>query len=950
MQDFFEAVFRMDVNDDVSELVEYIEENVPRDPDVVVFVVFQLLKVKRLRAAFALAMLFSNSGYQHPVVCVALSIGGLLFGIPTEEERGLEGLRSCSLASVMTVEGHATFHTDVLIPLFAHLFEMDDEKSDDHWVSRVFEILKTVIPRFRTRFDWNASVPNVSLEEMRLRGREQANLITYSLPPSDVPCQRRRVVVVDRKFVFSSYPYLVCQPWRPLDVEPRIVAAMNAYGWHAVSCRIDCKDPIDDYRTVIATCRQQNAEILIFDEDFVLTRREKESSRQVRTDIITMLRRDMPSTKLVGILPDAGLIDPNLLTELLPLLDVVLSTTMPSSFMESEPALVTKVLQLPMPYAGSFDAPNRSLVPQMLFVGRATGLDALWLSAADQLNLPIKKKPMMPRPDGFPTLENYALYRRELAEETCYLRFSEQPDLTSPVADFCFETILGGSLLVQEASSDMHRYFVPGEHYLEFSSLAELSSVARFITERREEAEEIRRCGNAFARERYCDEKLVGYLDKFLYFPDQPSERLDIRNDALQTPKRKLVSFEYLSVGKWCEQVPPTGLLAGSGNLVSYFHTSDDFDAVDLSGLSLKGDGYEDLFPYDEASIGSLLHHFDFKSRRIIHHQVPPFVARLENVRIELPSFGVFLDRHLLMEESFHSKFMTNLEANNSFGVYGARREAQFEINVADPYGSSSLMLDVKYYIDYGVNQYEEGPFVLISGAYPSNYHHWMSEMLTRLWCLAAVPELNALPILLYDPLLPFQLETLTALGVSPERIKVFDGKTLHAKTLIFPSYITPESFSLKQISWLRDSLLPAFGVDTTLPPQTLVYVSRAKAGIRRLINEASVVAGLQSRGFQVFFLENMTVKEQLELFNSAKIVVMPHGAAGINMIFAQPGSTLIELYPASYRQTSHLVYALLNKCRYGYFICDDSGCGKGDMIADANALFRAVDKALASC
>ncbi len=33
------------------------------------------------------------------------------------------------------------------------------------------------------------------------------------------------------------------------------------------------------------------------------------------------------------------------------------------------------------------------------------------------------------------------------------------------------------------------------------------------------EAEEIRRRGNAFARERYSDEKLIGYLDKALFYP-----------------------------------------------------------------------------------------------------------------------------------------------------------------------------------------------------------------------------------------------------------------------------------------------------------------------------------------------------------------------------------------------------------------------------------------------
>ena len=195
--------------------------------------------------------------------------------------------------------------------------------------------------------------------------------------------------------------------------------------------------------------------------------------------------------------------------------------------------------------------------------------------------------------DRLPTLENHAHHRQCLAEETCYLNFSIQPDQTSPVTSFCFETILGGSLLVQEASPEMHRYFVPGEHYLEFSTLAELSSIARFITEQREEAEEIRRCGNVFSRERYSDEKLIGYIDKVLYFPDQPSAPLETQNTGLQTWKMEIVPFEYISVGKWCRHVHPSELLTGAGNLVSYFHDlNDSSDLIDAFGLCLKGKGY----------------------------------------------------------------------------------------------------------------------------------------------------------------------------------------------------------------------------------------------------------------------------------------------------------------------------------------------------------------------
>ena len=65
----------------------------------------------------------------------------------------------------------------------------------------------------------------------------------------------------------------------------------------------------------------------------------------------------------------------------------------------------------------------------------------------------------------------------------------------------------------------MDCYFIEGEHYLPFTTFADLRSVAKFIQDNPEEAEDIRRKGNAFFRERYIDDKLMAYLDQRLFSP-----------------------------------------------------------------------------------------------------------------------------------------------------------------------------------------------------------------------------------------------------------------------------------------------------------------------------------------------------------------------------------------------------------------------------------------------
>ena len=62
----------------------------------------------------------------------------------------------------------------------------------------------------------------------------------------------------------------------------------------------------------------------------------------------------------------------------------------------------------------------------------------------------------------------------------------------------------------------MDYYFVAGEHYLEFTTFAELRAIARFLLDRPDEAEEIRSQGAAFAGERYNAYSIVGSLDRHL--------------------------------------------------------------------------------------------------------------------------------------------------------------------------------------------------------------------------------------------------------------------------------------------------------------------------------------------------------------------------------------------------------------------------------------------------
>lgn len=164
---------------------------------------------------------------------------------------------------------------------------------------------------------------------------------------------------------------------------------------------------------------------------------------------------------------------------------------------------------------GSTDKP---LVPSLYFRGDAHWTRRLWFSAIHSSGLPFRKRLKKENP-----LEDNAAYMRDLYESTCCLSLTTLNwgalGWLRCISGRSFEIPLSGALLVQEYSPQMHRCFTPGEHYLEFTTIAELAAIVRFIAERPEEAEEIRRCGHAFAREHYSSDAIISQIDRYLYFP-----------------------------------------------------------------------------------------------------------------------------------------------------------------------------------------------------------------------------------------------------------------------------------------------------------------------------------------------------------------------------------------------------------------------------------------------
>jgi len=103
--------------------------------------------------------------------------------------------------------------------------------------------------------------------------------------------------------------------------------------------------------------------------------------------------------------------------------------------------------------------------------------------------------------------------------------------------------------------------------------------------------------------------------------------------------------------------------------------------------------------------------------------------------------------------------------------------------------------------------------------------------------------------------------------------------------------------------------------------PDKLLYLSRQDATTRRLLHEPGLIKRLERLGFEVVLCSQLTLEEQILLFQQAEMVVGPHGAALVNLLFCRPGARALELFPEYCVQPHYRGLAAWRKLQYGYLV-----------------------------
>jgi hypothetical protein len=229
--------------------------------------------------------------------------------------------------------------------------------------------------------------------------------------------------------------------------------------------------------------------------------------------------------------------------------------------------------------------------------------------------------------------------------------------------------------------------------------------------------------------------------------------------------------------------------------------------------------------------------------------------------------------------------------------------------------------------------------FVLVNH-FGNAYFHWLLESLPRLWLLKQyeVETGESIPVLIDTNPSRHVVETLRLLGIHD--VIEWKATAATAEHLLIPMAMhgtgIPSPFACR---WLADALLSSTELPSIKAP--LVYISRAKTKKRRVVNEAEVIDWLEGWGFQSFFLEEMSLAEQMALFKQAKLVAGPHGAGFSNVIFSYK-LKLLEFFEPSYLNACFYRLASGMRFDYAFLLAQSKGL---DMKVDVRLLEALLDE-----
>lgn len=242
-----------------------------------------------------------------------------------------------------------------------------------------------------------------------------------------------------------------------------------------------------------------------------------------------------------------------------------------------------------------------------------------------------------------------------------------------------------------------------------------------------------------------------------------------------------------------------------------------------------------------------------------------------------------------------------------------------------------------------------EGCYFLGFNAGHENYAHWLSDQVPLLWHYKTVLMEEGIGLLLPRNHARFVQFYLEAMAIPPSCITYIGDEVVEIEELIFATF-----FSFDAIPFSITQLLTDFKGSLPTPSAKRrrgIFISRRETHIRSLLNEEALCRHMVKAGFEIIVPAEMSVAAQIQTFREADVVIGCHGAGLANIVFCEPGTRVLELFP-EYTVSAHFwMLAGLFGLNYGVLfgtsfdqdraLQDQSGSWDASFVISEDALMQ---------
>lgn len=240
---------------------------------------------------------------------------------------------------------------------------------------------------------------------------------------------------------------------------------------------------------------------------------------------------------------------------------------------------------------------------------------------------------------------------------------------------------------------------------------------------------------------------------------------------------------------------------------------------------------------------------------------------------------------------------------------------------------------------------YLKGKYFVAHNHWCPGYFHWITEALPRLLLVrnSVSNRTLVLPEAFKEKLYP---------SIAP----LFEGPIFwipQEKNLMVENLLLPENapfsgeYNKNVFIELRNIyLIKSIEKQIKLHGNRKIYLSRAKAARRSVVNENELIDFLKKNEFAVLHFEDYSFWEQVSLMQDVEIFISIHGAGLSNALFMKEGGTVIELQKRSTSDPIDTLYkdfSEMLKLNYQVLFCSSNNSKEpiytADIIVNLNEL-----------